>query len=178
MHRYVYGQLEAHQAALLGTVDRSEQIDALYRRVDGVLRLEPAQQAVTGWQSEELDALVARLQRLPSRGGRAFGGWHDGRLVGVGALDATPVASALDTMRLDMLYVSAAHRARGIGRRLVELVARHARSLGATRLYVSATPTRASVDFYRRLGAEVLERPDPELFSREPDDIHLCLRLP
>jgi GNAT superfamily N-acetyltransferase len=178
MHRYVYRELEAQQTALLAAVDRSEQLDALYRSVDGVLRLEPAQQAVTGWQGPELDALVARLQRLLTCGGRAFGGWHEGRLVGVGALDATPIAGAPDMMRLAMLYVSAPHRARGIGRRLVELVARQARSLGATRLYVSATPTRASVDFYRRLGAELLERPDPELFSREPEDIHLCLRLP
>jgi GNAT superfamily N-acetyltransferase len=177
MHRYVYRELEAHRASLLGSVDRSEAIDALYRRVDGVLRLEPAQLAVTGWQGDELAALVARLQCVLALGGRTFGGWHDGLIVGVGALDVTPVAGALDMMRLDMLYVSAAHRRRGVGRRLVELVAAHARSLGATRLYVSATPTRASVDFYRGLGAELLERPDPELFAREPEDIHLCLRL-
>jgi hypothetical protein len=73
MHRYVYRELEAHQTALLGTVDRSEQIDALHRRVDGVLRLEPAQQAVPSWQGAELDALVARLQSLLTCGGRAFG---------------------------------------------------------------------------------------------------------
>jgi hypothetical protein len=72
MHRYVYRELEAHQAALLGTVDRSEAIDALYRRVDGGLRLEPAQLAVTGWQGAELDALVARLRRLLTCGGRGM----------------------------------------------------------------------------------------------------------
>ena len=43
--------------------------------------------------------------------------------------------------------------------------------------YVSATPSSATVDAYLRLGAELLERPDPELFAEEPEDIHLCLRL-
>jgi len=177
MQPYVYRELEAHQSALLGAVDRSELIDALYRCVDGVLQLEPTRETVAAWQGAELDALVARLECLLALGGRAFGAWHDGLLVGVGALDVGPVGGARDVMRLDMLYVSAAHRARGIGRQLVERVARHARSLGATRLYVSATPSRGSVDFYRRLGAELLARPDPELFAREPEDIHLCLRL-
>jgi predicted N-acetyltransferase YhbS len=177
MHRYIYRELEPDQTALLGAVDRSEAIDAIYRNVDGVLRLEPARVQATAWQGAELDALVASLRCLLARGGRAVGAWDEGKLVGVGALDAAPVGGAPEMMRLDLLYVSAAHRARGIGRQLVALVARHARSLGARRLYVSATPTRASVDFYLRLGAELLERPDPELFAREPEDIHLCLRL-
>lgn len=177
MQRYLYRELEAHQAALLGTVDRSEAIDGLYRWVDGVLRFEPVKQEATAWQGAELDALVARLACVLARGGWAIGAWDDAQLVGFGALDVTPVGGALGMMALDMLYVSAAHRARGVGRQLVMLVARRARALGATRLYVSATPTRASVDFYLRLGAELLEQPDPELFAREPDDIHLCLRL-
>src|SRR4029450_1881909 len=99
MHRYVYRELEAHQTALLGSVDRSEAIDGLYRCVGGVLRLEPVEQEATGWGG--------------AGGGRALGAGDDGQLVGVAALDVTPVGGALETMTLDMLYVSAAHRARG-----------------------------------------------------------------
>ena len=42
---------------------------------------------------------------------------------------------------------------------------------------VSSTPTRATVDAYIRMGAERCPEPDPELFAREPEDIHLVLRL-
>src|SRR5437763_5629078 len=45
------------------------------------------------------------------------------------------------------------------------------------RLYVSATPTRGTVDFYMSCGFEPLVTPDPELFALEPDDIHLDVRL-
>ena len=80
-------------------------------------------------------------------------------------------------MKLDMLYVSAGYRGRGIGRMLTEKAANLARSLGATTLYISATPTRATVDAYLRMGAQVLRVPDPASFALEPEDIHLSLPL-
>jgi GNAT superfamily N-acetyltransferase len=80
-------------------------------------------------------------------------------------------------MKLDMLYVDAAYRRRGIGRRLTEIVADFAREQGARALYVSATPSRGTVDAYLKLGARALESPDPELLEREPGDIHLILPL-
>jgi len=46
-----------------------------------------------------------------------------------------------------------------------------------TRLYISATPTRPTVDFYRGLGAQVLATPDPALPEKERADLHLVLRL-
>jgi hypothetical protein len=54
---------------------------------------------------------------------------------------------------------------------------RLARADGARRLYVSATPTRATVDFYLRQGFEPLVVPNEKLFALEPDDIHMESRL-
>jgi GNAT superfamily N-acetyltransferase len=67
---------------------------------------------------------------------------------------------------------------RGIGRQLPWRLAERARRVGATGLYVSATPTRDTVDAYRHMGAIVLETPDPALLALEPDDIHLLLPIP
>jgi GNAT superfamily N-acetyltransferase len=178
MNPCVYRELEHHEAGLIGAIDRSENIDAVYRGNDGVLRLEETrQESVQTWRGAELAAYTCRLRALIERGGRALGAWQGELLVGVGALDVSGVGGDREMMRLDMLYVSAAHRGRGIGRRLMELVADRARSLGATQLYISATPTRRTVESYLRFGALPLERPDPELLSQEPEDIHLCLRL-
>ena len=52
-----------------------------------------------------------------------------------------------------------------------------ARELGAAFLYVSAAPTRHTVEFYLRCGARLAEDPDPELLALEPHDIHLELPL-
>jgi hypothetical protein len=40
-------------------------------------------------------------------------------------------------------------------------------------LYVSATPTRGTVDFYVSQGFTPLATPDERLFALEPEDIHM-----
>jgi hypothetical protein len=50
--------------------------------------------------------------------------------------------------------------------------------LGAAGLYVSATPSENTVDFYRRRGCRITPDADPELLAPEPEDIHFeCRRV-
>lgn len=44
-------------------------------------------------------------------------------------------------------------------------------------LYVSSTPSPATVDFYIRMGCMLLVDPDPHLYKEEPEDIHLYYQL-
>ena len=44
---------------------------------------------------------------------------------------------------------------------------------GAKGLYISATPSEHTIDFYLRLGCNVTPEPHVELFELEPEDIHL-----
>jgi hypothetical protein len=44
-------------------------------------------------------------------------------------------------------------------------------------LYISATPSEHTIDFYLTLGCTLVDAPDPELFAREPEDIHLEYEL-
>jgi predicted N-acetyltransferase YhbS len=64
-------------------------------------------------------------------------------------------------------------RRHGIGCELTNEVVRLARTDGAQRLYVSATPTRGTVDFYMSQGFKPLATPHERLFALEPDDIHM-----
>ena len=66
--------------------------------------------------------------------------------------------------------------ARGSAARSPEIV-RLARADGAKRLYVSATPTRATVDFYSKRGFEPLAQPNERLLALEPEDIHMAMAL-
>ena len=87
----------------------------------------------------------------------------------------TPGISSI--AQLAWLHVTAGRRDAGIGRRLSEALEAIAREAGDERIVVSATPSEHTVTFYRRRGYEVMAEPLPELYEREPDDIHLEKRL-
>jgi ribosomal protein S18 acetylase RimI-like enzyme len=110
----------------------------------------------------------------PCRGGTLFGALDGQILAGVAIY--RPALSP-GTAELAVLHVSRPYRRRGIGRRLAEKVIEAARADGARRLYVSSSPTRGTVDFYRSLGFAPAAEPDPDRFRAEPDDIHMTLAL-
>ncbi len=172
-----YRDLRAAEFALLETVDRAEHIDGHYV-VDGdTLRLVRDDFDVTGWYPTEVDDYVTRLQTLHDFGGVVLGAFDRTCLVALASLDVTPISIDPVVLKLDMLYVSAGCRHRGIGRRMIDLLVERARNFGAAALYISSTPTRNTVDAYRDVGAVVNPTPDPYLFGLEPDDIHLILTL-
>lgn len=178
MSQLVYRELLGHEAELLGRIDRSERVDGVYRCVGGALLLDRGRgENVSSWPTSELARLVSRLQALITSGGHAYGAWDAAEIVGMAALDMSGVNGDGAMLQLDMLYVSAGYRRRGIGRQLMSMVASRARSCGADSLYISATPTRNTVDAYTSMGAMLLSSPDPELLAKEPEDIHLILRI-
>ena len=76
-----------------------------------------------------------------------------------------------DLLQLKFLPVSCAYRRQGLGNKLFELATDMARRQGAKGLYISATPSEITVNFYMQRGS-VVTKPDPELFELEPEDIH------
>ncbi len=171
-----YRELRRDELGLLATIDRSEHIDGHYSvDDDGSLQLIGADFQVAGWYARDVDDYVARLNSLHDAGGMVLGTWDDATLVALGSLDVRPVGEHPKVLKLDLLHVSASHRHRGIGRRLVSLLADRAGALGATALYISATPTRNTVEAYLNMGAVLAVHPDPHLLALEPDDIHLIL---
>jgi GNAT superfamily N-acetyltransferase len=107
------------------------------------------------------------------RGGTFLGVFDGEALIGIGVVESAWVGRAGDQMQLAYLYVSHGYRGRGVGTRLFEAAAAIAREAGASALYVSATPTENTVDFYLHRGCVLAPEPDPRLLAKEPDDIHL-----
>lgn len=171
--------LAAEETELLRTLDRSEQIEEAYALEGGRLVLRPAPCAVEGFDPAELDALLARQRRLIAGGGVVLGAFlgpaADRRLAGMASVERRLRGARRDRVKMDILYVGAPFRGRGVARALVARAAEAARSMDAVSLYVSATPTRRTVDFYLRCGARLAEEVDPELLALEPEDIHLEL---
>jgi GNAT superfamily N-acetyltransferase len=107
----------------------------------------------------------------------ARGAFAGDRLAGIAVLDGRRIGSSLDTLDMYLLHTSNGYRGRGIGEALVGLVRQRATELGASRLYVSSTPSTNSVNFYQRRGFGLASHVDPELFALEPDDIHMEMPL-
>jgi len=164
--------------ASLQFIDRSEVIDDFYRLQDGQLLLYPRHEVVTGWPQGEAEHDALILQQCYQRGGWLFGVFDDATLVAAAAVDCVVIHNAgLQLRQLKFLHVSHDHRGHGLGQHLFRRASGQARKMGAEGLYVSATPSRHTVEFYRRLGCELAQAPDPELYRLEPEDIHFYLRL-
>jgi predicted N-acetyltransferase YhbS len=155
------------------TIDRSEVIEGIYYLEGGRLVLKREHYDLRGWPSEETELYLPLLEDCYDHGGWFYGLFDGPRLAGMAVLEGRFIGERRDQLQLKYLHVSQAHRGQGLGRQLFALAAAEAQRRGARQLYISATPSEHTVNFYLRLGCAVTLTPDPALFALEPDDIHL-----
>jgi predicted N-acetyltransferase YhbS len=129
---------------------------------------------IYGWLTlGEAERYTPILLDCFDRGGWFYGSFDQQDLVGVVVLDNKRLGAHRDQLQLQFLHVSKSYRKKGLGAQLFELARSKARERGAMRLYVSATPSENTINFYLRLGCVVTRELDPNLFDLEPEDIHL-----
>jgi predicted N-acetyltransferase YhbS len=158
-------------------IDRSEAIERVYYFENGALVLKPEHYDVRGWPPGEAEKYTPLLEDCFERGGWFYGLFEDGALVGAAILENKRIGQNKDALQLKFLHISRAYRNQGLGRHLFELAKVKADEKGARRLYISATPSENTIDFYLHLGCGVARELDPELFALEPEDIHLEYEL-
>jgi GNAT superfamily N-acetyltransferase len=165
--------LERREIELIWTIDRREYIENIYRLEDGELLLEPHNFDVPGWHPDTPRTSTPWLYESFDRGGLFFGAFDGEQLAGVAALDTIWRGQRGDLLQLEFMHVGRGYRAQGLGTRLFEQARSGARTRGARGLYISATPSENTIRFYQGRGAVLIDAPDPELYAREPEDIHL-----
>ena len=161
------------EIAQIWSIDRREVIDHIYYFEDGALLLKPEHYDMMGWPAGEAEKYTPLLYECFDRGGWFCGAFEAGKLVGVAILDNRFIGKDRDQLQLKFLHVSRDYRSKGVGKQLFELARLKAHERGARRMYISATPSEHTVNFYLRLGAVIAAMPDPELFEFEPEDIHM-----
>ena len=144
---------------------------------DGALVLEKEHYDVPQWSEAEKQMRIDGLQKVFDKGATFYGAFDGYDLVGMSVLDHNPVRSGEKRLNLEGLWVSHPYRGSGIGKKLFELAADEARERKAKAMYVSATPSKNTVHFYKRLGCKSAEPIDGYLYKNEPEDIHLELKL-
>jgi predicted N-acetyltransferase YhbS len=166
-------ELARGEIPALWSIDRAEVIEAAYVREGDRLVLRPAHFDVKGWPPGEPELYRPLLLDCFDRGGSFYGAFDGETLSGAVVLESRFIGRRKDQLQLKFLHVSRGRRRSGLGCALFEKAAARARELGARRLYISATPSRNTIDFYLRRGARPTDDVDAELFALEPEDIHL-----
>ena len=168
-----YRELSTEELPRLWTLDRRETIERMYRLEDGALVLRAERHDVRGWPQGEPEHYAPILREAVEHGGTAVGAFVGGELVGASVLEARFIGASEDRLQLKFLHVSRDLRGSGVGVALFERALDTARARGASQLYVSATPSQATVDFYLRRGCRLAQELDPALVALEPEDIHM-----
>ncbi|WP_026477807.1 GNAT family N-acetyltransferase [Alkaliphilus transvaalensis] len=159
------------------TIDRQEVIEEIYYFRNGELILEKEYYNMMGFPPGEQEDILKRLYDLHHTGGIIIGAFDENRLVGITSLENKFRGSLKDQLKMDVLFVSHNYRGKGIAKRLIEMIKEEGIERGAKKIYVSATPSKNTVDFYMSVGCRLAEEVDEELFQLEPLDIHLELVL-
>jgi len=168
-----YHALQRSDIQKIWSIDRSEKIEAEYFVQKGELNLRSVDIDVCGWPVGEPEKNAPILEMLYDCGGWLYGAFDRQILVAVIVLAGTVVSPARKLLELKFLYVDQNYRKQLLGQSLFNLAVREAAKRDAKGLYVSATPTKRTVDFYLRMGCATLRKPDTILYELEPEDIHL-----
>jgi predicted N-acetyltransferase YhbS len=166
-------ELRREELEQVWQIDRREVIANVYYPQAGALVLKPETYNMSGWPPGEAARYTPLLLDCFDRGGWFYGLFDEAALIGAAVLESKFIGQSMDLLQLKFMHVSSAFRRQGLGHRLFEMVRAKARARGAKGLYISATPSENTIDFYLRLGCVLTLAPDPELFALEPEDIHL-----
>ena len=170
--------LQRDEVEKVWTIDRREVIEAVYTASGGELSLHPEHFDMRGWPPGEAELYTSLLYACFDRGGWFYGLFEGDKLVGVAILDTQWLGERGDLLQLKFLHVSCLYRGQGLGQQLFDMAAAEARRRGAKGMYVSATPSEHTIQFYLARGCRLTAHPDPELFALEPEDIHLEFYFP
>ena len=171
-------RLRADEVEKIREIDRAETIRIGYRQAGTELIETDVDWDDDGWVDGDGEHSFGRMIRgakdLIELDGTAFGAFDDDRLVGI-AIYRPRLTETVG--QLGLLHVSKGYRRRGVASCRFREVLALARADSARHLYVSATPSGSAVGFYLSKGFAPTDTPHPDLFAKEPDDIHMTLAL-
>ncbi|WP_376744331.1 GNAT family N-acetyltransferase [Acinetobacter sp.] len=159
-------------------IDRKELITHMYLQHSQQLQLIDCFYDVQSWDHHHLENDPPLIKHLYQQGALCIGAFNpSNQLIAVQVVSNQKITDYPQAKLLQYFYVDAHHQGYGIGSQLMQTVITSAKKLGGKQLYISATPSQRTVDFYLNQGARLLEKPDQQLWSLEPEDIHLIYHL-
>lgn len=171
--------LPADDLALIGDIDRSEDIDLAYSVESGELASFPVQWLVPNWDplgpgEHSVAHQIETWRPVLERGGVLLGAFDGETLAGLAIVEP---AFEPGMAWLAFLHVGRPHRRRGAGTALWTEAEHIATASGAETMYVSSMPSASAVGFYLSRDCVLASPPHAVLYAMEPEDIHLIRSL-
>ena len=170
-------QLDISEFEKFKEIDRREIVEHVYYFRNGSLELEDEYIEVQDWTDKKKEQFISEFKELSSQGGMVFGAFEGGQLAGMAVLDTRFMGPNMDQLNLNGLWVSRDFRKKGIASGLIDHVKKIAKELGAKSLYVSATESYNTVNFYMKRGFKLAKKVDERLYEKEPMDIHMEMEI-
>ncbi len=140
---------------------------------DGILK-QKEDYFVEDWDQKKLISISRYLKEIVKKGGTLFAAYDQLQIVGFAIIDNNRFG---DYINLPYIHSSRGYRGYGIGRYLFNLVSAVAIKKGAKKLYISTHPAYESQKFYQKIGCELAEEINKELYELEPYDVQLEKKL-
>lgn len=172
-----YRELHRSELQKFRDIDRREEVFHIYYHRNGSLVLEEEYYDVPHWTEAQQDEFIHHLRNLYDAGGTVFGAFEQETCVGMASLASRFLGPNQELLNLNGFWVSQASRQQGVATTLLQMTIDKAKELGGKGLYVSATPSKNTVEYYMNRGFQLADVVDPQLFELEPEDIHLILRF-
>ena len=155
----------------ISEIDRTEHITQFYKQKGETLEVNDIDLQVPSWDSQEK---IKEWVPIAENYQNMWGAFNDDKLVGFSVYRSQLTD---DMAQFAILHISKDFRRMGIGRNLSNIVINKAKSEGKRRIYLTASPSKSTVDFYMTLGFKLADQLNEELFKLEPKDIHMILEL-
>lgn len=170
-------KLQRDELELFQQMDRSETVTESYRYVNGGIELFQGGFEIHLFPPGDRERIQKEFYAIFDEGGTVLGAFLEEQFVGIAAVETRFLGSRKNKLNLENFFVTQGFRGKGIGRALMSAAKERARAMGAERLYISATASKNTVDFYMSCGAELSREVDPVIYAKADDDIHLELPL-
>ncbi len=172
-----YRVLNIDELERVREINRSDFSNRTYFFKEGTLVLEELSFLHPGFNSRALKKIVIELSRGFKNGDIFIGAFDGTILIGISGLENKFRGKDNDLINFGPMWVSKAYRQLGFGKHLFEMVKDKAKDMGAKMLYISATPSKNTIDFYLSIGCRLTSDIDEELYKKEPYDIHMEYEL-
>lgn len=172
--KIVYAALgsENFNAFSLDSFIRKQTVKRCWRKVNGEYALKPVEY-VEDWTLTERREMAAYIIDELKNGGKAFGAFDCGKLIGYACISAGMLGCAGQYLLLSEFYVSLPYRNKGIGKRLFKEACASAKADGAKKLFISAHSAEDSIAAYKKFGCVLAKEKNEALAEKEPCDLQL-----
>ena len=169
--------MKKNEISAIINIDRSDYAEMMYQVCNKDLLLVNRVFNHPGLNKQDYLPYIKNLQNAFDNGGALFGAFYRGILKGISCVENELAGKSKDMVNLTLLWVSKDLRRNGIAKELLELCKLEGRKRNVNKMYISAAPSKNTVDFYLSMGCLKTEEIDYVMYEKEPEDIHLELRL-